>query len=593
MIIGDVMRWKRFLVLYSFLPLLVFPEAASGQFVDPRPADLVDLERIKALSLAELGWQEEDRLQIGQVRVLKGSWRGPRFKGVSASWQEVELDLSEYAAVYLPLHAPEGAEIHQVVVGAHYASNAEELFPAGTQVVGNFPLAFIVHGEKEEDWISLGFEDRNEVIARSFTISLFLNLCEPTDYRTGNFSLALAETDMMALTLLSRLLEGEGYLPGPAAMSGLSKEGWAAWFASAVDDRLVAAAPGGMHLQDFVGGLTAEEENWGCEGEGAAGASIDILLLLRNWLASSPGGEVARKFISVVEFIPDLLPEFFLLHGDVGLHGLHDGTFFTPGAETPFLESFSAKPFRYDRKPDSPPEERESELDWLVRVNTVLAHYLVTRDLSSYPKVEESHVETESDRFRASARVNPVPEAVRLWWSHSDDRPFDDEGNAPWISVPMDLEGERWISPWVGIPEGQMIGWYVEAEKNLVWGDMEFPRRDTSPQRFFNEFPPLSCPDTFIPECTPFLRGDPNGDGAVDLGDPLTIIFHLFLGDPQELPCEKSADFNDSGGLDVTDAIDSLKFLFTGGSEPREPFKNCSSDPSIDGLSCGFHSPCE
>jgi hypothetical protein len=82
-----------------------------------------------------------------------------------------------------------------------------------------------------------------------------------------------------------------------------------------------------------------------------------------------------------------------------------------------------------------------------------------------------------------------------------------------------------------------------------------------------------------------FLRGDPNGDGAVDLSDALKILFHLFAGG--SLACDDAADIDDDENLNLTDAIALLEYLFRGGPPPRPPFPGEGLDPSGSGLGCG------
>ena len=92
-------------------------------------------------------------------------------------------------------------------------------------------------------------------------------------------------------------------------------------------------------------------------------------------------------------------------------------------------------------------------------------------------------------------------------------------------------------------------------------------------------------------EETPFLRGDVNLSGVVDISDPVSVLFGLFRAD-FDLLCEKAADFDDSGTLDVTDAIVGLAYLFQEGPPPAEPFPGCGFDPSSDTLTCD-ESPCD
>jgi len=169
-----------------------------------------------------------------------------------------------------------------------------------------------------------------------------------------------------------------------------------------------------------------------------------------------------------------------------------------------------------------PDLERETSEQYRSRLVALLVHYLFTRDISNHPEVMVASAEIEEpdgSRFRALARVSPEPEAVRMWWSHSTTRAFNDPGNAPWLPVEMVRDGDFWTSPWVDLPPGEMIGWYVEAETSLDWEGLQFAQRDASPQRFFNEFPPMTC-SVSLPDCPPVsptgLKAVP-GPGRVDL----------------------------------------------------------------------------
>ena len=75
-----------------------------------------------------------------------------------------------------------------------------------------------------------------------------------------------------------------------------------------------------------------------------------------------------------------------------------------------------------------------------------------------------------------------------------------------------------------------------------------------------------------------FRRGDATADGGIDLSDGVSILNWLFLGGPQP-PCQDAADTNDSGGIDLSDAVSILNFLFLGGVEPAPPGP---TDPGVD-----------
>ena len=72
--------------------------------------------------------------------------------------------------------------------------------------------------------------------------------------------------------------------------------------------------------------------------------------------------------------------------------------------------------------------------------------------------------------------------------------------------------------------------------------------------------------------------GDLNQDGNTDISDSIALLGHLFLGSPARLPCGEGAigdpgnisllDANGDKGINLTDAIHSLAYLFMGGAPP-------------------------
>jgi len=84
---------------------------------------------------------------------------------------------------------------------------------------------------------------------------------------------------------------------------------------------------------------------------------------------------------------------------------------------------------------------------------------------------------------------------------------------------------------------------------------------------------------------TPFLRGDANGDGLLNVSDPIAHLERLFAaGEPA--PCGDAADANDDGRLDLSDALYTLGFLFLGRPAPPEPFPDPGLEPTPDALGC-------
>ncbi|MBI4585659.1 MAG: hypothetical protein HY717_16735 [Planctomycetes bacterium] len=91
----------------------------------------------------------------------------------------------------------------------------------------------------------------------------------------------------------------------------------------------------------------------------------------------------------------------------------------------------------------------------------------------------------------------------------------------------------------------------------------------------------------------PFVRGDANRDGLVDVADPIMTLIQIFLRSdpPAAIPCHDALDANDDGTADVSDAIYALEFLFIGKPPPQPPYPGRGPDPTIDILHCRHYDP--
>ncbi|HAK97315.1 MAG TPA: hypothetical protein DCM87_20580 [Planctomycetes bacterium] len=81
-----------------------------------------------------------------------------------------------------------------------------------------------------------------------------------------------------------------------------------------------------------------------------------------------------------------------------------------------------------------------------------------------------------------------------------------------------------------------------------------------------------------------FIRGDANGDGVVDLSDPVMILLCLFAG--RATDCEDALDANDGGRVDIADAVYVLSYLFARGAAMPAPFPARGEDTTPDALGC-------
>jgi hypothetical protein len=88
-----------------------------------------------------------------------------------------------------------------------------------------------------------------------------------------------------------------------------------------------------------------------------------------------------------------------------------------------------------------------------------------------------------------------------------------------------------------------------------------------------------------------FVRGDANGEGSIDIADPIFILTYLFVGG-RAPDCLDAADVNDDGTADISDPVRLLGCLFLGAEEPPPPFGACGGDPTADDLSCNLSGGC-
>jgi hypothetical protein len=93
----------------------------------------------------------------------------------------------------------------------------------------------------------------------------------------------------------------------------------------------------------------------------------------------------------------------------------------------------------------------------------------------------------------------------------------------------------------------------------------------------------------------PFLRGDADSSGILELSDPVYNLRFQFLGDVTPT-CFDALDDNNSGEIDINDPIFSLAFQFLGGASLARPGHiECGMDPPEDEdvLSCELFPACE
>ena len=88
-----------------------------------------------------------------------------------------------------------------------------------------------------------------------------------------------------------------------------------------------------------------------------------------------------------------------------------------------------------------------------------------------------------------------------------------------------------------------------------------------------------------------FIRGDFDGNGQLQMSDPVSGLRYMFQEDsgPQSFD---AADTNDDGVNDLSDSIYALRYLFVNGPESPAPFLFCWFDPTEDELAAENQSVC-
>jgi CD109 antigen len=89
----------------------------------------------------------------------------------------------------------------------------------------------------------------------------------------------------------------------------------------------------------------------------------------------------------------------------------------------------------------------------------------------------------------------------------------------------------------------------------------------------------------------PFVRGDTNADGRLDVTDAVGALSYLFLGGGR-FPCLDAIDTDDDGGLDLGDPVHTLDYLFLGGPPPAAPYPDCGLDTTPGGPGCESFPAC-
>lgn len=85
----------------------------------------------------------------------------------------------------------------------------------------------------------------------------------------------------------------------------------------------------------------------------------------------------------------------------------------------------------------------------------------------------------------------------------------------------------------------------------------------------------------YLEASRPFVRGEANRDGSLDVADAITILLYLYAGSVQTT-CPDALDADDDGEVRMADAVYLVRFLFLAGPVPPYPYPEEADDPTAD-----------
>jgi hypothetical protein len=90
----------------------------------------------------------------------------------------------------------------------------------------------------------------------------------------------------------------------------------------------------------------------------------------------------------------------------------------------------------------------------------------------------------------------------------------------------------------------------------------------------------------------PFIRGNCNDDGIVNIADAVYILSALFQSGADPIDCPEGCDANKDGFNDSSDAVYILNYRFLQGPTPPSPFPNCGTEPGQEPEDCPPQNSC-
>jgi hypothetical protein len=239
---------------------------------------------------------------------------------------------------------------------------------------------------------------QDKAIRRLLATGVTCGGCLPMDGRflfNGN---PLAKADLVAHTLLQRLVERErGVQVTEIAAMGGSKEGHSHWIVGAIDPRVVVLAPGGMYWHDTGEFLRRYQRDlgwtfpWARDGDRKDGLYrlFETVWKLGDWVERTEAGRVvARTTLDPAAWYDEIRARHVVVHGDLGVWPEQHDAPWPFWAENAPLSRFSHPSWRYLRMYDGGGFMKgEMGNSLLPQIAELLVHDITTPDRMSHELV--------------------------------------------------------------------------------------------------------------------------------------------------------------------------------------------------------------
>ncbi len=526
------MRFSRVFIILLFLPLL-FPSVIE---VDKQIDDFYNISFIKNATLSQLGWKEIGRKNENGVIIVEGTFSEGIFRGYDDKAILRERERYAFAKLFFP--ADKNNVANYGIVMVRHTEQGVRGFDEDKLVdfVLSTRIPVLLYGETNETINEWGYG--RDMLSHVSLLSLMYLNRGYTDVVTGNFLLFLARAHSRAITLLQRLIENEGKNIVYVGSQGGSKEGYAVWFASTVDDRIKVAHPGGMKLEDPIGMLNETIEQWGCENKEVFGIQ---------------GEKEKMRYLSFLEKRKDITKElsissrinagkgksdFYIVAGDVGVsiadekRVMHDGHHFPLGkSEMNFLNSAPIKWVYFLRKKESAIFDRLWEIAFALSSSSNQDTLLRMR-----PRISEAKI--ENGTLIVQIEVQHPIDNVTLFYAESKDKVWNKPG-IEWKEKVMECDASRTrCAAKVRVDEGD-VAYVIVAKKSIFFFNRHIIFSVSTSIHLIERLPPKTC--FFDERCVP---GRPcvKDRKSMSIGQILNITF-CGIHQPSEGGKYKVAEF--------------------------------------------------